>query len=876
MKHNEAAIVFAALATWEYNSEATFQNMRRAWAFLKASRVTEISILVLACLIAASGWFDPGLLKGHDAFGTIINAEQIRTFLSNEGYFDCPSHSTLGGFQLDTPQFYYFLAALSFFFSWSAAAKIFFFLIYALSAVFAYLYTFELTRSRPASFVTGLAYVFAPYYLIEVVFEGHWSIGAQYMLTPLVFLATEKAIQQPRLARTVIAGLSLALLIGLGHPQTLPILVGPFLGLYMLFRVWQSRREGALARVAACLVIVLIGLSLTASWWLPLLREISSLQAPYTIEASEAYQGTLLQVLTLRPTLCCATASTYEASASGITSVLRFLPFALAVLGVILNYRNKYVWFFSATILITGLLAMGSSAPVDLFGFAHRHMPLFSSLRTPVRFLLFTSFSYAILTGFCIKGTVDWLGRANLRELKRCAVLSLILISACLVLMANTWHDAKAAFSDFTLSPDQKGAQTYLAAQKDGDFRIADACFDIYAQNPDSRYIVNPTNWTFAHGKETLPGGMPPTNAYTTNLMESLQTDLTRGRLDMTEWFSLLNLKYILIDSTDPLSSNIVLDAGFERVWASDTIDIYENHAVKPRVFSITATDESPISLYAGDTTNLRYAEGTREAVLTLGNQHTLSSDLSLMSTYSFSSPSDYACFEADVRSTAFHENDAIHLVYYSDDDIPDVHLSLELIESDGSRYDVVLGAVDGIKAGWNEVNFPISLLTLRYSDDENAKLDLDQISKLWIGVGRQGASYKSQEFNLYFDSLSIVTQETNTNVEYTKVRPGKYRVHVSSDSPTCLVLSESYHPNWVARVNGKTVHSQVVYQALNGFYLEAGEYDITLEFAISPLRIAGNVITGVAVCILCLLGVYLLAKRWQDKRRSKSTPTTT
>ncbi len=89
--------------------------------------------------------------------------------------------------------------------------------------------------------------------------------------------------------------------------------------------------------------------------------------------------------------------------------------------------------------------------------------------------------------------------------------------------------------------------------------------------------------------------------------------------------------------------------------------------------------------------------------------------------------------------------------------------------------------AVDGIKAGWNEVNFPISLLTLRYSTDENAKLDLDQIDRLWIGAGRQGASYKSQEFDLYFDSLSIVTQETNTNVEYTKIRPGKYKVHVRS-----------------------------------------------------------------------------------------------
>jgi hypothetical protein len=643
----------------------------------------------------------------------------------------------------------------------------------------------------------------------------------------------------------------------------------------MLFRIWQSRKEGVGARVAACLVISLIGLSLTASWWLPLLREISSLQAPYTIEASESYQGTFLQVLTLRPAFCCTPVSAYETSASGIISLLRFLPFALAILGVALNYKNKYVWFFSAAILITWLLAMGSSAPVDLFAFAHRHMPLFSGLRTPVRFLLFTSFSYAILTGFCIKGAVGWLGRANLRQLKRSVVLSLILISACLVLMANTWHEAKAAFSDFTLSPDQKGAQAYLATQKGGDFRIADACFDIYAQNPDLRHIVNPINWTFAHGKETLPGGMPPTNAYTTNLIESLQTDLSRGRLDMSEWFSLLNLKYIVIDSTDHLSSNIALDADFERVWTSDTIDIYENHAVKPRVFSVTATDERPVSLHAGDTINLRYAEGTQEAVLTLGNQHTLSSDLSLMSAYSFSSPNDYACLEADVRSTAFHENDAIHLVYYSDEDIPDVHLSLELIEIDGSRYDVVLGSVDGIKAGWNEVNFPISLLTLRYSGDENAKLDLDQIDRLWIGAGRQGASCKSQEFNLYFDSLSIASQETNTNVEYTKIRPGKYKVHVSSDSPTCLVLSESYHPNWVARANGKTVHSHLIYQALNGFYLEAGEYDVTLEFANSPLRVAGNVITGVTLCILCLFCVFFLAGRWRSNSKAQNGPRT-
>ena len=358
---------------------------------------------------------------------------------------------------------------------------------------------------------------------------------------------------------------------------------------------------------------------------------------------------------------------------------------------------------------------------------------------------------------------------------------------------------------------------------------------------------------------------------YTVSALDSLNTDLERGPFDMTQWFNVLNVRYVLIDKTDPLSANIVLDAGFEQAWASDTIDIYENRTLNPRVFLVTAVDERPVSLYAGHTINLTYVEGTRPPTLSISSQHSMSGDPSLLSTYLFSTPNDYACLEANVKGTILHENDAIRLIYFSEHNMANVHLSLDLIETDGSRYDVVLGAVDGIKAGWNEVSFPLSLLSLRYSTDENAHLDVDQIDRLWIGAGRQGDSCKSEEIALYFDSLSIVTQEANTNVEYTKIRPGKYEVHISSDSPTCLVLSESYHPNWVARVNGKTIHPELVYQSLNGFYLEAGEYDITLEFVTSPLRIAGNVIAGVTWCALCLLVMLLLFRRWFERRRQHS-----
>ena len=829
-----------------------------------------MSILVLICLVTVSGWFHPGFPKGHDTIGTIVNAEQIRAFLSNAGYLSCHSHWALGGFQIDTPQFYYFPVALSFLFSWSVAAKVFFFLIYALSGLFAYLFTFEVTKSRPAGFIAALAYVFAPYYLIEVVFEGHWSIGAQYMLTPLVFLATERALQQPRPARTVVAGLSLALLIGLGHPQTLPILVGPFLGLYMLFRIWQSRREGAGMRVIACLVIFFMGLSLTAFWWLPLLREISSFQAPYALEASDPYKGTFLQVLTLRPNLCCAASSAYEASASGVASVLLFVPLALAIVGTVMNYRNRYVWFFSAAVLMTWLLAMGSSAPVDLIGFAHRHIPLFSGLRTPVRFLLFTSFSYAILTGFCIKGALDWLNRANLSKLRHCGAMLLLIVLVCSILMANTWHEARTAFGTVKQSADQNGALAFLAEQEDGEYYVADYCFDFYTQNTDSRYMINPVYWSFAHGKATLPGGMPASMRYTTALTSALVYDLSRGSLDMSEWLSILNVRYLVIDKSEPLASNVILDENFEMVWTSDTLDIYENHAVKPRLFSFSTADERNIQLWGVDQIYLRSAEGGPVG-LALDTGHAPSDDTTVKATFQFAEPrGEWLNLAVDVSTIHFDEDDSIHLVFYSDDDLPDIYMSLDILEQDGSRYGMDINRDDVIEAGWNEIAIPISLLPLRHSTDENGHLDPDQIQAIWFGPGERVHPDRRHEFQLYFTAPSVVSYEMNAPVEYTKTRPGKYEVHVSLESPSYLVLSEAYHPNWVARVDGKTIHSQLVYQALNGFYLEAGEYDITLEFVSSPLRIAGNVITGVASCILCSLGVSVLVMRWREKRRHR------
>lgn len=91
--------------------------------------------------------------------------------------------------------------------------------------------------------------------------------------------------------------------------------------------------------------------------------------------------------------------------------------------------------------------------------------------------------------------------------------------------------------------------------------------------------------------------------------------------------------------------------------------------------------------------------------------------------------------------------------------------------------------------------------------------------------------------------------------------------MHVEADSPSRLILSESFHPNWVARVNGTTIHADMSCESLNGFDLPAGEYDVTLQFVASPLRTAGVVISGITVLALLVAGAILVGTTARRKR---------
>ena len=848
---------------------------------LQKHRAYDVGLLVLIGLAATSNWFNLGLPKGHDAVADMLSAQAA--------YNSIFLHHMLPGWTsnwfLGYPQFFVFpplssflVLALSFPFGWVLGTKLLYLSFFILSGVFAYFYMYEMTRSRYASFVAGLAFMFLPYHIIDVGFEGHQgSFGPAYMLVPLVLLCLERSIKKPSIKYVVINGALLALFT-LTFPQVLPVLVGPFLALYVVLRIWWERHRGAeyLKRITVtCAAALCLSFILTAFWWLPLISEVRySYATSFPLEAAADYSATFRQALTLRPLLDCAHYSAWGATASAFLKTIRFLPLILVFLGIVLNVKNKHVWFFTVSLMAAVLLAMGPDSAIDVFGVAYRYVPFFNRVRTPVRFLLFGSFAYAVLMGFCVRGIGEQLGHIHSASLRRLRIPLFVALLVSLLIVGNTWQETRTAFSTIELPADQKNALARIRDAQEGDYRIADPPFDTYTYYAETNNLIRPIFWTYLHGKETVFGaGTSVAVKYTADVLESLNTNLERGPFDMSQWLSIFNVKYVLIDKTNPLSANVILDGNFERIWTSDTVDIYENHNMMPRVFAVSMTNERPVGLWSGDNITVSETDGTANLTLSIDTEHARTHDRALKASYSIIEPGlDSTSLAANVEGIDFSPDDAIHLAFYSDQALPDISLNLDLVEQDGSRYGVELYRADGIKAGWNEINFPISLLTPRDSTDENNQLDLDQIQTLEFGPAGQGDSEKKREVSLYFDTVSVVTQEINTSVEYTRIRPGKYEVHVDLTSPAYLVLSESYHPYWIAHVNGKDIHPQIMYECLNSFYLEPGEYDVTLEFTTSPLRIAGNVISVIAALLVCSIVVFLLIRE-RRKRRQHEEP---
>jgi hypothetical protein len=89
--------------------------------------------------------------------------------------------------------------------------------------------------------------------------------------------------------------------------------------------------------------------------------------------------------------------------------------------------------------------------------------------------------------------------------------------------------------------------------------------------------------------------------------------------------------------------------------------------------------------------------------------------------------------------------------------------------------------------------------------------------------------------------------------------RPGRFQIRVSCETAQLLVVSESFHPGWQAKIDGRP---QPVWRT-NGDFLgctvEPGTRDVVLEFHPRSLCL-GRIVS----CLGLIFNVYFFLSRWQ------------
>lgn len=817
-----------------------------------------VSTLALLCiaLFLSRGWLNPGFPKGNDIMGATLYSPSLQ----NPTMSGWSLYWYIGSPIVWTPST--FLSGI--FMAPEMGYNIFCLLIFVFAGVFTYLFVREITKNSLASFLSAILYTFIPYHLALSIFAGLGGHSVVYSLTPLVFFLIEKNSKSNSRTWTIFAGFAIAALI-LSNPQAV-VLIGPFVFAYCLFKTLKrpspKNFRMLVKKEIAIFAPLIIGLLVSAYWWFPMIFERGLFHSmEYSLESTIPYTYSFFELITFRLSGINIPATFgIEGIQSFPVLILRlFIPiFALSAL--IFFRRNRYVLFFSITSLIAITLGMGVSSPIPLFTFTFEHIPFFDGIRTPSRFLMFASFAFSVLAGFAsMKLLRVGKSRANLANL---FVAGLIILA----IIGPVYGESREAFQTFELNPSQRGAMSWLSKQEGG--RLVPLPWATWVDTPETGCIISPWNYVHLHEKEVVRGGAPIRALQNTaNLLEIFRPKLYNEKISSVELMDILGVKYIVLDGNYPkqlpeerfniVYADLESSDDFEKVWSENNVIIFKNLNAFPRIFVLKESEFKQIDVFEENTTFVwRWAEGTQHpANLSWDEEIVLDGNRSLQSTYEFTKEGrDWLNISVSVENINFDNYDVINFWYYLPEPQPDIRFGISVFEEDGSRYTARIPM--DTTPGWHKVAVPFALLWLAYSEDQNRQLDINQIASLWIGVSETGNYEENKVFTIYFDNMILSRYKYVVNeVSFELIHPGKYKVNVNVNKPAYVVLTESYHPQWVAKdlATGEVVaKSEPLFIALNGFWLKEGEYELILEYEESLPHKIGT-ICSILTLIACL-----------------------
>ncbi len=276
---------------------------------------------------------------------------------------------------------------------------------YFLSALFASLFAFRLSKSTLGALVSGLAYGFGGYQISEL---RHVQIVQTAAWLPLLLLLVDylRVRSKWNLLQFAALAVASALTVLAGHAQTAAYIFATTL-LYSIVMGTQQSLKSATVLFSVCATAIVLGLAMAAVQLIPTYELVQqSVRPTFTYLDFVVGQLEPMQVLGfLMPYLLGGKFGSLEGipfSDQGPPPGLLFYglaPVGLMVIALVRCWSNQAVRFFAVLSLVAILFALGGYTPL---GQLFYHIPVLGSFRGLYRVLLLPAFALCMLCSLAI------------------------------------------------------------------------------------------------------------------------------------------------------------------------------------------------------------------------------------------------------------------------------------------------------------------------------------------------------------------------------------------------------------------------------------------------------------------------------------------
>lgn len=298
---------------------------------------------------------------------------------------------------------------------------------------------------RRSSFVGGMAYMVAPYFL-SLVYAGHDGKMFVTALFPLCVMLLERLLRRPSLLRSALLGASVGLVLLTSHPQ-MAYFAAWGLAIYFILSVPRLVRSGTLAKgVLLVIVAVVVGVGIGCVQFLPTYYYTTNF-SPRTGGVTFAFASSW----SLHPeeivSLLYPSFVGYQDSYWGRnpfklnTESPGSLVLLLAIGGFVLLVRRREMLPWLVLSLFCPLYALGAHTP--LFKAIFNSVPGAKFLRAPSIIMFMFSCSASVLGAFFLDSLLEKKVSAGQKKvitwLLVFAVLSTIMVTAGRGLLLDLW-----------------------------------------------------------------------------------------------------------------------------------------------------------------------------------------------------------------------------------------------------------------------------------------------------------------------------------------------------------------------------------------------------------------------------------------------------